>query len=151
MVCYINWILFFLIIFCKIIIIITYFRVISTRIIQRIIKFCEDNSREASNKTTKFEGKDVPVLFLSKPFAHLHSDFVQQNPDCHISLSSFRKYIPKYFQRGGEKRTDMCHYCVHGEKASIELKRLEIQHRHNRMSEEIQNHIIQVIWILFFL
>ena len=121
-------------------------RAINQEIINEIIKFCEDNSKEASNKTVKFQGNDVPVKYLDKPYIHLHQDFVQQNPGYQISRSSFRKYIPGYFQRGSEKRTDMCNYCVHGEKAVQQLKRIEEYQRQNQvMSSEIQKDLQEVI------
>ena len=114
-----------------------------------ISEFCEDNSREAGNKTTKIQGNDVPVKFLNKPYTHLYQDFCGKYPEIKISQSSFRKYIPKYFQRGGGKRTDMCNYCVNWEQS---MKRIEELHRHNNeLSDEVQNKIQQVISILLSL
>ena len=108
--------------------------------------FCEDNSREAANKTVKIDGNDVPVKFLNKPVSRLYEDFCGKYPGNKISSSSFRKYIPKYFQRGGNKRTDMCSYCVHGEKALEQIKRIEELHGHNsELSVEIQQKIKKVI------
>ena len=82
-----------------------------------IIEFCEDNSREAANKTIKIDGADVPVKFLNKPYTRLYEGFCGKYPGNVISVPSFRHYIPKYFQKGGGKRTDMSGYCVHGEKS----------------------------------
>ena len=123
------------------------FRSINKEIISSIIQFCEDSSQEAGNKTVKFEGKVVPVKFLSKPYSHLHQDFCDKYPEKKISLSSFRKYIPKYFQRGGGKRTDMCSYCVEGEKSLQHMKRIEELYRHNsELSAEIERKIEKIIF-----
>ena len=126
------------------------FSAIDKDIILSIAQFCEENSREAANKTLKVNGIDVPVKFLNKPVSRLYEDFCGKYPGKKISSSSFRKYIPKYFQKGGEKRTDMCSYCVHGKKALQQIKRIEELHGHNNeLSAEIQQKINKVIFLSF--
>ena len=111
-----------------------------------IIEFCEDNSREAANKTIKIDGADVPVKFLNKPYTRLYEDFCGKYPGNVMFVSSFRKYIPKYFQKGGDQRTDMYSYCVHGKKSLQRIKRIEELYGHNNeLTVEIQEKINKVI------
>ena len=115
-----------------------------------IIEFCEDNSREAADKTIKTDGADVPVKFLNKLYTRLYEDFCGKYPGNLISISSFRKYIPKYFQKGGDKRTGMCSYCVRREKSLQQVKRIEELHGHNNeLAAEIQEKINKVIKCIF--
>jgi hypothetical protein len=59
---------------------------------------------------------------LNETIVWLHSKFIEEHPECKISLSTFWKNIPKYFLKNGKKQTDICHLCEHGKQA---LKKLE--------------------------
>jgi hypothetical protein len=100
----------------------------------------------AAKKTIEMGKETVPVCYLTKPYSHLHALFVQKYPQNKIALTTFRKYIPKNFTRGATKRTDMCHYCVKGEKAVQELQKITEfgDEEKTPLAEEIQKKIEKV-------
>jgi hypothetical protein len=130
-------------------------RSINPQIVEKIHDFCAEYSNVAANRTKQIgqngEKITVPLYFLTLPYVHLHHEFVRKNPECQISLSTLKKYIPKNYVRGSQKKTDMCHYCVNGKKTLVRLEKLK---RSDDFGEEIQLKIQKVNFFLginFFL
>ena len=108
--------------------------------------FCVEYSTVAGNRTKEIKLANgnkvpVPVHFLSMPYVHLHHEFLRRNPECQVSLSTFKKYIPKNFIRGTRKRTDMCHYCEKGKKSVAQLEKIR---QCENLAEDIRQKIEKV-------
>ena len=99
--------------FCTLILIfIAENRATDTQVIQKINEFCVEYSTVARNRTKDIKlpnGHKITVsaYFLLIPYAHLYHEFLRRNPECQISLSTFKKHIPKKFIRGTRKRTEI--------------------------------------------
>lgn len=122
-------------------------------IIKKIYDFCLEYSNVAGNRTKDIKLANgnkftVPAYFLSMPYVHLHHEFLRQNPECQVSLSTFRKYIPKNFLRGTRKRTDMCHYCVNGKKSVAQLEKIrECENLADNIRSKIEK--VRIFFIIF--
>jgi hypothetical protein len=102
---------------------------------QSIIQFLTEKSQPAANRTVTHNKSVIPVQCYNMPVSHLYSEYLQyslaQNPPLkHISVSTFRKYIPKQFKRA-KKKTDMCEICENSKKA-IRIFRNMLQRIHER-------------------
>ena len=86
----------------------------------KIEPFLIKHSSSASNETRTINKVKHPARILSLPRKQLHAMFVGENG--YISMSSFRKCIPRYYIKA-HRKTDMCDHCDKGEHDVVLLEK----------------------------
>ena len=93
---------------------------LSEEMVTKIREYCEEESWPCPNRTVR---NGQGVRYWRKPIQVIHAGFLKRNAEEKISLTTFRKYIPRNFKKP-RRWTDLCKICETGRKKVSQIEKL---------------------------